>query len=122
MPPGVLLTTSRRQVLEPGVAPDFEYSVKQSVALAPNATNNNANAARKRHSTLTGPQWSLQNFILLPVVICFANEGKTIFRESEIFLYAKFPNNLPEPTQRKKREVIRAFFLRDATEAALPIS
>lgn len=38
--------------------------------------------------------WHVRNFILLPLVVRFADEGESIFKESEIFLYTTIPKNL----------------------------
>lgn len=43
---------------------------------------------------LAEPLWHVRNFIFLPLVVRFADEGESIFKESKIFLYTTIPKNL----------------------------
>jgi hypothetical protein len=64
-PPGVLLVTSSLQDFVPGVAPDFEWIVKQSSAFAPNASDSDVNATIKRKILPMNPLFGSLFFISL---------------------------------------------------------
>src|SRR4051812_237770 len=90
MPPGVLLVTSSLQVLEPGVAPDFAYSEKQSSAFALNANISNMNAAIRRPENPAASPYSLCLFIFILIGLVFLLDARAPYKDHEEWKIRQF--------------------------------